>query len=239
MATNWSRSAAPGTGTNPSGDTYTITLVPTAGELVIVFLSSTKATTAYTGATAGDTGSGGWTQIAFDSSGGTAGVAFWKMANSVDNNGGSGITITLTGTGGSGGVAQFAISAERYATSVGTVTGVDLTGHANTTGTSLNVSPSIGSSESSNTDELAWAMVATNLNQGGAGTWDFTGTSATTAMTASLANILLLSEYLGGVQASATAGTNVWATAWNTLRFAVAIGATFYYTPTTSIAMVI
>ena len=89
-----------------------------------------------------------------------------------------------------------------------------------------------GSSHSGFTDALA---VTGNYGFGSrgapTGTNTFTGTSSAANLAIAIAagDTLFCQQYVGGVQASATAGTNVWENTWTTSNTALLTGATFVY----------
>lgn len=236
MATKWSRvttvQGAPTTGSSYAASGVT----PAAGDLMVCYFVATLATTDFSGASVADTGSNNWTE--FDTAQIntlTRIIAFWKQATDADNNAGSGITVTLTTTGGAGAVGTNALLVDVYRVSVPCTITTDITfiGASAAAATSLTKASTVGSTHSSNTDELSWAAVGGATTLGTPGTCTFTGTSATANMAKALQDSsgVLLGEFLGGVQASATAATNVWVMAWGTPSNVVFGGATFVYTP--------
>lgn len=163
---------------------------------------------------------------------------WWKIANANDHNGGAGITVTATAGGGSGtqscevecdifrlpsGYAVVGI--DTYGDVLGTATGV----------TTLSAPGSVGSNDPGFTDALAISVLAAgsgNSLGGPTGSNTFTGTSAAANLAVCIAtnDTILANQYVGGVQASATAATNVWKNTWTTSRAqAVVLGATFVY----------
>jgi hypothetical protein len=226
MPTSWTH---PGT-TGPIAAS-SVTFTPNVGELLVLYWTETRnAAPADTSATASDTGSGGWTQIGF--AGSTVGAfvaasAWWKVASTLDA---GGITATVTPAGGGGVPSVTLIGVDRFGAPAGSGISADLGAAAfNNLATAMNLSPSVGSAHSGALDELAWACLGTNLTNGGMLTWTYTGTSPATNMATAGNNVDLGSQFVGGVQASATAGTNVWALGWNSLRAAAAVAATFVY----------
>ena len=67
----------------------------------------------------------------------------------------------------------------------------------------------------------------------------FTGTTsaANLAVAVTTNDTILLNQYVGGVTASATAGTNVWKNTWTTSRGPIITGATFVYTRDESLSV--
>lgn len=169
-------------------------------------------------------------------------VAWWKIANAADVNGGSGITVTATQSAGTGTTVN-EIECDVFRVPPGfEVVGIDAQGTQGTlaaVATLATTATTKPSSNPANTDALAWTALsmvpATAAGNGGlTGTNTFTGTSspANLASCVTTANQLLANQFVGGVQGSATAGSNVWVNTWTTPRTGAAIiGATFVYAP--------
>jgi hypothetical protein len=216
MATAWSQIqiAAGGGGFN-EGTSYSQTVSkPTAGHLMIV-TGVVVSATAVTSMTITDNGSNtGWNQIGSRYTNGESEIfsVWWRLATSTDAANLTTATVAFTGTPGSfpstGG--QF----EEYSAGTNTIVGLDLSVLGTATGVesgtfTYNVSPSTGSGQPSNTDELVWIQmggIAATSN-----TLSFTGTSALTVLTNNTlgAGGTIGTGYGGLNQASATAGSNV------------------------------
>lgn len=236
MATNWSAGSGVHYTLNTSA-TITGTIIPNVGDLCIAAVGSQRATTPDTAYAISDAGSGGWTPIVpIQTSADITGQAWWKIATSADHNGGSGVLVTVVASGGTGGINQNQLTVEPFSVSGGgTVQGLDLKGARNGTGgnASFTWSPASGSGQSSNTDELAWTSLMTYNTITVAGSNTFTGTSAAANLNlGESGGSKTQNQYVGGVQASATAGTNVWKNTWSSVADYALIGATFYYTTT-------
>ena len=155
---------------------------------------------------------------------------------SSDLNGGAGITCTVTAAGGTGSIALSYVECDVFRLG-GAHTSPALDLHAVTTvstiHTTLSVSPAAGSGKPSFTDALALTFIFTGTLTGALTTNTFTGTSPTANL-----NLCVLvtgrqavSQYVSGVQGSATAATNVFTNGWAIQsNQAILIGATFTYT---------
>lgn len=217
------------------------TVTPNTGDLMVCSWYNQRGTSGDTSAAITDTGSGGWTAIAaLQSAGGTAqtGQAWWKQAASSDHNSGSGITVTVTPSGGTGTLLQD-LECDIFRLGGGhTTPAADITATTNTTSTvtTVSYSPGSGSGHASFTDALAWASTYARSGTARSGTNTFTATSAATTLTQALTPIsgdppLAFNEYSGLNQASATAGTNVFVTSWTgSSNRVISFGATFVYT---------
>ena len=236
--TRWSNTGISGAIAQPVVGTYTTSLTPNAGELLVCSWQDATSTTPWTAATVTDTGSAGWAQIRFitQNSGGfhLSTGAWWKVATGADA---SGITVTLTATGGSGGAttSRFGIGVDRFAVSGRFIPGgIDLSASAASASGifPFSFSPSVGATRPADVDELAWsALGASDTITGLIGTCTFTGTSSHPAnmTTSTTGQAYVFSEFLEGAQASATAGTNVWSMNISTSIIVNVVGASFYY----------
>lgn len=217
--------------------TTAITTVPNVGDLMVVPAMGWDNSTAPTSLTVTDTGSGGWTAataLVTDVPNASAMRLFFKVALAADHNGGAGITVTITQSGGSGGGTHTAGECAVFRLSSGTIGGVDLAASiaATGTGTTLSFSPASGSSQPTATDELAYTMtLAIAISTGPTGTNTFTGASSTKNLTATLTaqHANFFGSYATQVQAAATAGGNVFVTSWTGATTAQALAATFYH----------
>lgn len=240
-ASNWSfKSANSSAVANNVNPIVTGTVTPNTGDLLFLSWSTARSGAGVTSAAPTDTGSGGWTAVgAINSLGGTFTrvQAWWKVATSSDFNSGSGITITVTATGGSGSITNTFVEADVFRLASGTTPAIDLAtsfGQQGATVTTVSRNPASGSSNSSFTDELAiTALYTTGSNGGITGTNTFTGTSSAKNLAICLTanDAQLCNQFVGGVQASATAGSNTWVNTWTTAQFEAIFAATFSYTP--------
>ena len=235
-ATNWSYIGAGSFYTATSTLGITGTIVPNVGDLVIVSVGTNTSISPLTSYAISDAGSNGWTAIIAFSSGNVFSCrAWWKVAASSDHNGGSGVLVTVTGSGGSGTIAN-QLSGEVFRVGGGhSVTGLDLSAVVATGtggGTTASFSPGSGSGQPSNTDELAWTSFASNNAVSLTGANTFTGTSpaANLAVSESGGGLTMVNQFVGLVQSSATAGSNTWKNTWTPGTNHTVIGATFYYT---------
>ena len=239
MATNWVN-VQKVSNENTSGTTVVGTISkPSSGDLLVVGGDASAVGTPTT-LTISDNSSGGasWTAFSgapFSNSGNTSLTGgWWKIANATDAANLTAITLTQNGTVS---IRINTITVEEYSVTGGGTIGIDLVGHSGSASpvSTISFSPASGSAQSTNTDELAWAFVAApGASSMGAptGTNTFTGTSSAAAFNngATTNENYILSRYVGGVQASATAGTNVWKLTWTTAENCDSVGATFYYT---------
>lgn len=217
---------------------------PALGDLMVVAWWARGTGGAPTGPTITDTGSGGWNQIAniaptaIDS--GQVGMLamWWKIAAAADVNGGAGFSVTITGhTGGTGQSISAEVDVFRITNPGTPAISIDLA--ANTTavaadGTTASWSPSVGSGGAGQiADELCVTFLGAITPGAPAGSNTFTG--VTTA--ANLKELQptgfvrgdLVGQYMVGVQASPTAGSNVFANQWTNSVKSLLAGATFYY----------
>jgi hypothetical protein len=239
VATNWTFQSGASTQSIPQ-TTAAVTSAPTphTGDLMICAWGADRATTAFTSATIADTGSGGWTSISpgFQNRSTRSSQAWWKVATSSDFNGGSGITITVTGSGGSSTIAAV-IECDVFRLPTGySVVGIDIAGGATpTSATTASWHPGSGSTSATFTDALAYSNATSGTNSRGVvtGTNTFTGTSTAAALTQCFtqgsAADFICGQYVGGVQASSTAASNTWVNTWTNSVGPNVIGATFTY----------
>ena len=235
MATNWTYSGASAIGSGVSS--AVVAVIPPVGSLMVVSGRCVE-TISVSSIGISDTGSGGWQAIDGAISAKMICQGWWKIATSADYNGGSGINVTVTQTGGVG-TAVHEAECDIFTVPAGYgILGLDTYGYAvGGTVSTLSATGSVGSSYSSSTDALAWTLLAmptSNTNGGRTSTNTFTGTSAAAnlANCVTTANTLLLNQYVGGVQASATAATNVWVNTWTNARTGpVVVGAVFQLSP--------
>lgn len=236
--TNWSFIAAgSGQSRTTSSATTVFTMKPNVGDLMVCGCFGRATGTIPTSLAVTDTGSSGWTAaLTAVSNTGTGHLTglFFKTATSADFNGGSGITVTVTQSGGG---ANFITggNGDVFRLSSGSVTGKDLSGSVvQTTGvTTLSANPGAGSGQPANIDELAYAFVDNPAAVTGVptGTNTFTGTSAAAnlAVTQSGLEGQFFAEWVGLVQASATAGSNTWVATWSGSAASTMVCATFYH----------
>lgn len=197
-----------------------------------------RATTPFTAVTIGDTGSGGWTAMGTIQTRGNMSALCWsKKATSADFNGGSGITVTFTASGGTGAITAYAICDFFFFPpgEVGYTVTQDLIAQGSVgTSTTVTLNPSAGSSQTQ-TDEMAYICCSSAATAPGAltGTNTFTGTTPARNLT-QLANPgLLLNTYrtYGGLnRPSATAGSNAWVATWANSASLIVFAATFFWT---------
>ena len=212
--------------------TNVINITPNTGDLLVLSWWSFRASQ-FTGVTLSDTGSGGWTFSTSGSVGGYRGQLSWKVATSSDYNGGSGIAITCTATGGSGAISANAVECDVFRPPTGSgAIGVDLS-HSQTgssTGTA-GITGSAGSGQPANTDQLSIASVGV-FGGPPTGTNTFTGTSPTKNLNLCLTpnDSQLMVQYVAPVQCSATVGSNTWVLNWTSSQTYVINVATFYHT---------
>lgn len=240
MATNWTWESA--LSKVQSGGTQALTtaaVVPAVGDLMVCTAGNSSGTTVGTGFTIGDSSSGGatWTAIlgTMQTTSKITLQGWWKVANAADNNAGSGITVTTTSTGGTGSFSSRS-EVDIFRLPAGSANiQADIaasTGTASTV-TTQSWSPASGTTHPNFTDALAFTSLYTGTvsNGGVTSTNTFTGTSAAAnlALAVTTNDTLLANQFVGGVQASATAGTNVWENTWTTARPPAELGVTFVY----------
>lgn len=240
VGTLWSFISAASAIAQVTTATVACTPKPNVGDLMVMSWTSVR-TTAFTSAAVTDTGSGGWQTINSILTAGTFTTqqCWWKVATAADFNNGTGITVTVTGTGGSGTFSQL-VEADVFRLPSGyAVIGIDLARGlvGGSTVSTLSWSPTVGSFYSGFTDALAftsWSSPLQSSSGGVTGTNTFNGTSAAANLATTIAtnNGILLNQYVGGVQTSATAGTNVFENTWTTARGPIVTGATFVYRQT-------
>lgn len=240
MPTDWSFITSPASVFSSSVTGTTTGLCkPSVGDLIVVGWTSIGLANAPVSPVISDNGSGGWSQFAsipitflsdFGESGMTA--AWWKVAAAADFNSGSGFTITIIGaTGGTTDFIGFEADVFRLSAPEH-FGGIDLAAQFIGTSdeTSQSYSPASGSTEPSSLDQLAWTMT-TGVNPGAiTGSNTFTGTSAAAnlALTGISGSTFLQTQFVGGVQASTTAGTNIFKNTWTNSRTPLLAGATFW-----------
>jgi hypothetical protein len=227
------------------------------GDLLVALCLATNFTATFpTGLGLTDTGSGGWANVgSVFNSGGAAAVNLytgshikWKVATSADAS--ASVTLTPTPTVSGVGTVWYAalVICDYRLTSgsniVGDIfarTGAD----ANPGPTTLSASPASGSTHSTFADELAiTGRVGRNTGHSiGANT--FTATSPTSALTTAFeqgstgSGTVAAQQWVGGVQASATPGANVFVNSWSLPGNDAALhGVTFAFTPTGQILIV-
>ena len=238
MATNWTfESGVSAVGSGATLALATGTVTPQVGDLMVMSggLSGTGTLTSYS---ISDSSSGGasWTATlgAVETSGTLHTQGWWKIANAADA---VGITVTATGVGLTG--PSHRVECDIFRLPLGfSVVGADIAagGASGSAVSTLSWSPASGSGKGF-TDALALTSLYTGtLSNGGisstAQTNTFTGTSAQSsnmAVALTTNQTVLAVQYIGGVQASGTAGTNVWKNTWTTAHGLVTVGSTFIY----------
>jgi hypothetical protein len=232
MATNWVKAqAVANSNTTLPSQSVTITN-PIAGSLLTVTAYLVVNTgTGPTSFTISDnsTGQGPWTSwTALHTSAKYSVQRYYKLSDGTET------SVSITGIGYSGSLASTRITVTNYTVSGGGTIAIDLAvGAASGSVSSISVSPSSGSGQPSNTDELA--LIYSSSDSGLThSTASFTGTSALAAatMTGSFNGDATMEYFVGGVQASATAGTNVFQAAYGGgPGISLYDCATFYYQP--------
>src|SRR6185437_74343 len=178
MATNWVKAQTVEANGAATTQSATIT-APMSGSLLKIAVWYEAGTTAPTSFAISDnsTGQGAWTAIAAIQRPGAssrfAAQSFYKISDGTET------SVTSTESGGVGGTSGHAVVVSNYTVTGGGTIANDLSlGGTASSATSFSVSPASGSSQPSNTDELAlidWGI----LNVGNApDSASFTGTSA-------------------------------------------------------------
>jgi hypothetical protein len=231
--TLWTPRAA--TGFSASTAAFSGTVTPQVGDLIIITWHGNRATTAFTGVTIGDTGSGGWTGFStMQTRVLMTGLTWFKQATSADFNGGSGITVTITASGGSGTIANYALVDSFFLNVTGgsayIIAGDILSATTSAATTTITVTPGAGSGLGQ-TDELAYFAYSSNSAPGNAtGTNTFTATTPTRQLIQIANPGLLLGtvrEYAGLNQPNATAANNKWVATWASSIGGIASAGTF------------
>jgi hypothetical protein len=196
------------------------------------------ATTANTTIAITDSSVGGASWIAlqsvFTGNGKFIQAAWYKIANANDHNGGTGITITTTASGGSGTELSRSECDVFRLPSTLKLLDVDASAKVNT-GSSVSTLTVAGTSRYSMPDPLAWSALGMSVSNGGVISAAYTNGASSSSLlspTTLGSPLLLNNEYtLGGVPASP--GSCTWAQTWTTAHVnPVLIGATFIYTAT-------
>lgn len=209
----------------------------TFGDLLVYSWGAQRTTGAsYTTATIAD---GGATPVAHPSGiqsiNVTSGMSWSKICGTADVSA-SPLTATVTTTGGGGQPNNSFVQIDQYRVSGSVAAGTDIyTAGTHASDVGFNPLSSVGSTQSTNTDELTWTSLYTggSSNGGPSGTNDFVNTAipATTNLTSNGgANTShLFTQYAGGIQASATAGNNGWTNTWASPTISILFAYTFYY----------
>lgn len=247
MVTSWvyqtaaSKSTTSASLVNSTGASSATSIKPALGDLIVTYSETTRSNTAPTAMTIADTSTGGaaWQPITVSGVTGGAVVllqAWWKVANANDVNGSNGINVTTTATGGVG-TQSGVIEVDIWRPPAGATVSLDLVATTSGSAATLTWSPLTGSISPSNTDALGITCRSLSAAATTTGTNTFTGTSSAANLTATgigASNVHMV-QYVGAVQASATAGTNVFVNTWTNSRPVAAIGVTFVYSTTTNI----
>jgi hypothetical protein len=230
MATNWVLSQAlAATPTSTAGLSETIT-APVTGSLLTCTTYFIVGTSAPTSFTISDNGlGGGWTAWGTLRTNGTLSVQrFYKLSDGTETS----VTSTAVGYGGT--ITSHRMQVNNFTVTGGGTIALDLAvGAVSGSVSSISVSPASGSSQPSNTDEMALICFASGsgLTQTSA---SFTGTSslASAALTLNANGGAIGEHWVGGVQASATNTTDVFKAAYGGGPGIVPYDcATFYYVP--------
>ena len=222
-------------------------LQPIVGDLIIVAALIYGSGAGSTGPTISDTGSGGWSNFnsipvtTLVGSGLNAMLAtWWKIATAADYNGGSGFTVTVAGTVGTSS-HQVVCDAEifRIVNPAAPFITVDLaassTAFAGSSVSTASWSPSVGSAHPGSLDELCYTCRAGLISVAApSGTNTFTATSSAANIrelqpTGFVRGALVCQGMIGGLQASATAGTNVFELTWTGAQAVLVAAGTFFY----------
>jgi hypothetical protein len=236
MTTRWKfESAASGESSNTLAGVST-TVTPAVGDLMLMWWGANHATSAFTSVGIADTGSGGWSApFSFITATTRTGFAWWKVAESADYNGGSGISITVTGSGGAGTVAN---NVQCDIWRPPSLAVPFLIGGGNTTPTNTNTSSWATQSPLLKYTFLADTLATTCIYSTGSigaltGTNDFVGVNTVNlALCLSGNDTLLCAQGAGGIQQAANTGST-FTNSWSTSRTVIAMGLVFGYTNTT------
>jgi len=247
IVTKWAyQSALSNVGTTTTGTVTSGAVRPNVGDIIVAVVGFSAATNPPTSIDISDNSVGGatWAPIsALRTNGNKLTVrGWWKTANAADYNSGSGISVSATESGGSGAIVG-RIQADIFRLPSGYVClGVDLVGSigTNSSVTTETWSPDYGSSYPTNNDELTIMAYFLGGNTASpTGTNTFAGTSAAKSMTQMIADTHLGVMQTSGVQASVTAGSNVWVQTWSAARAVVNYGFTLAYTSASSTNLVV
>lgn len=216
-----------------------------AGDVALVGWGAQRATNPYTAAAIADNGTNtGWVANALGvqskSGASTGGTAWMKLLTATDVSDGLS-TVTITPTGGSGTASNQYIQVDIFRVSSGVIQGIDCYGgKGNAAGTSIGLVSSVGSSQSGNTDELAWTMLYTPNGNGGlavtADNYFTNGTNFYDLASSGGSNVLeMATQWTGGVSASSSAASDNWVNQWNSSVGSIIFGFTIYYTTSTNV----
>lgn len=236
MASNWAFAHGGANWNFPSSTVVVnINFIAAAGELLIVTYTCGSAGGTPTGATITDTGANaGWQQFVNGIQGPSGAFTFswWRLSTPADVGGGIIVSCSGTGTFTANGSS---ITSGSWSVAAGfAIAGMDLlaTDAVVSSVTTASFSPSVGSIRPADSDELAYLSLTATFT--GSDSSTFAGTSPSTAMNQrqeannGAFNLTAMSS-LEGVQASATAGTNVFSATWGLSAPANLVGATFFY----------
>ena len=213
-------------------------VTPNIGDLVVVSAASFQTATGPGTLTITDSLGGAWTtQVAtFVENTLTAVAMFFRIATAADH--ASGFTVTITDSG-TGGTPRCEVEVDLFRFSSGFFTGGDLSAHGGNLAsvTTFSFSPSAGSSQPLNINELAVvAFYNQNGGPGPTGTNTATGTSAPINLAPIISPAIvngqaggLYVQFCTGFEGSLTPGTNVFTVTYSpTASSMVAMAATFY-----------
>ena len=213
-------------------------VTPNIGDLVVVSAASFQTATGPGTLTITDSLGGAWTtQVAtFVENTLTAVAMFFRIATAADH--ASGFTVTITDSG-AGGTPRCEVEVDLFRFSSGFFTGGDLSAHGGNLAsvTTFSFSPSAGSSQPLNINELAVvAFYNQNGGPGPTGTNTATGTSAPINLAPIISPAIvngqaggLFVQFCTGFEGSLTPGTNVFTVTYSpTASSMVGMAATFY-----------